>query len=43
MRENNIVWGVGRGFSVSKLCVILIGIHKLIPSQYDPGLQRVLR
>src|SRR6056300_1580018 len=29
MRENNIVWGVGRGSSVSSFVLFLIGIHRI--------------
>ena len=28
MRENNIVWGVGRGSSVASYVLYLIGVHK---------------
>ena len=42
MRENNIVWGVGRGSSVARYVLYLIGVHtNTIPSQYGPGLARV--
>lgn len=34
-RENNIVWGVGRGSSVSCFCLYLIGINKINPLVYD--------
>lgn len=29
MRHNNIVWGVGRGSSVSSYVLFLIGVHKI--------------
>ena len=29
MRENNIVWGVGRGSSVASYCLYLLGVHKV--------------
>ena len=35
MRENNIVWGVGRGSSVSSYVLYLIGIHKINSIQYE--------
>ena len=35
LRKNNIVWGVGRGSSVSSYCLYLIGIHKIDSVQYD--------
>ena len=35
MRENNIVWGVGRGSSVASYVLYLIGIHKINSIQYE--------
>lgn len=35
MRENNIVWGVGRGSSVACFTLYLIGINKVNPLDYD--------
>lgn len=35
MRENNIVWGIGRGSSVASFCLFLIGINKINPMEYD--------
>ena len=35
MRENNIVWGVGRGSSVACFVLYLIGINKVNPLDYD--------
>ncbi len=34
MRENNIVWGVGRGSSVSSYVLYLIGVHKIDSIKY---------
>ena len=34
MRENNIVWGVGRGSSVSSYVLYLLGIHKVDSIKY---------
>ena len=34
LRENNIVWGVGRGSSVSSYVLYLIGIHKIDSIKY---------
>jgi len=34
-RENNIVWGVGRGSSVSSYVLFLIGVHKIDPIKYN--------
>jgi DNA polymerase III alpha subunit len=35
MRQNNIVWGVGRGSSVSSFVLYLIGVHKINSLYYD--------
>lgn len=35
MRQNKIVWGVGRGSSVACFCLYLIGINKINPLEYD--------
>lgn len=35
LRKNNVVWGVGRGSSVSSYCLYLIGIHKIDSVKYD--------
>lgn len=35
LRNNNIVWGVGRGSSVASYVLFLLGIHKINPLQYD--------
>lgn len=34
-RKNDVVWGVGRGSSVSCFCLYLIGINKINPLKYD--------
>lgn len=34
LRENKIVWGVGRGSSVASYCLFLIGINKIDPLKY---------
>ena len=34
MRNNNIVWGVGRGSCVSSFVLFLIGIHKINPIDF---------
>jgi DNA polymerase III alpha subunit len=34
LRENHIVWGVGRGSSVSSYVLFLIGIHKIDSVKY---------
>ena len=35
MRANNIVWGVGRGSSVSSFVLYKIGVHKINSLYYD--------
>ena len=34
LRENNVVWGVGRGSSVSSYVLYLIGVHKIDSIKY---------
>jgi len=34
-RQNDIVWGVGRGSSVASYALFLIGIHKIDSVKYD--------
>jgi len=43
MRENNIVWGVGRGSSVASYVLYLIGVHKIDSIQYDLDWTEFLR
>jgi DNA polymerase III alpha subunit len=43
MRENNIVWGVGRGSSVSSFVLFLIGIHKINSLYYGLDIKEFLR
>jgi len=43
MRENNIVWGVGRGSSVASYVLYLIGVHKINPIQYQLDWREFLR
>lgn len=42
-RENNIVWGVGRGSSVSSYVLYLIGVHKINSIYYDLDITEFLR
>ena len=39
MRDNNIVWGVGRGSSVASYVLYLLGVHRIDSMYYDldPG------
>lgn len=43
LRANNVVWGVGRGSSVSSFCLFLIGVHKINPLVYDLDYREFLR
>ena len=39
MRQNNIIWGVGRGSSVASFVLFLLGVHRVNSLYYDldPG------
>lgn len=43
LRKNNIVWGVGRGSSVSSYVLYLIGIHKINSIYYDLDITEFLK
>ncbi len=43
MRENNIVWGVGRGSSVASYVLYLIGVHKVNSIKYNLDWREFLR
>lgn len=43
MRANNIVWGVGRGSSVSSFVLFLIGIHRINSLYYDLPVDEFLK
>ena len=43
MRENNIVWGVGRGSSVSSFVLFLLGVHKINSLYYDLDIEEFLK
>jgi DNA polymerase III alpha subunit len=42
-RKNGILWGVGRGSSVSSFCLYLIGIHKVNSLLYDLDIHEFLK
>lgn len=42
-RKNNIVWGVGRGSSVSSYVLYLIGVHKINSLKYNLDWREFLR
>jgi len=43
MRENKIVWGVGRGSSVASYVLFLIGVHKIDSIKYDLDINEFLK
>lgn len=43
MRANNIVWGVGRGSSVSSFVLFLIGVHKINSLYYGLEIDEFLK
>lgn len=43
MREHKIVWGVGRGSSVSSYVLYLIGVHKINSLKYNLDIKEFLK
>lgn len=43
MRENNIVWGVGRGSSVASYVLYLLGVHKVDSIKYELDIREFLK
>ena len=43
MRENKILWGVGRGSSVASYALYLLGIHKINSIKYELDIREFLR
>ena len=43
MRNNNIIWGVGRGSSVSSYVLYLLGVHRIDSLYYDLDIHDFLR
>lgn len=43
MRNNSIVWGVGRGSSVSSFVLYLIGVHRINSLYYDLSITEFLK
>lgn len=43
MREHKIVWGVGRGSSVSSFVLYLIGVHRINSLYYDLSIYEFLK
>ena len=43
LRQNNIIWGVGRGSSVSSFVLYLIGINRINPIKYNLNFHEFLK
>jgi DNA polymerase III alpha subunit len=43
LRQNNVVWGVGRGSSVASYVLYLIGVHKIDSMKYNLDWREFLR
>jgi DNA polymerase III alpha subunit len=43
LRENTILWGVGRGSSVASYCLYLLGVHKINSLKYDLDIREFLK
>jgi len=43
MRENRIVWGVGRGSSVASYVLFLLGVHKIDSIKYNLDIKEFLK
>lgn len=43
MRDNNVIWGVGRGSSVASYVLYLLGVHRINSMYYDLDISEFLR
>jgi hypothetical protein len=43
MRKNKVVWGVGRGSSVSSYILYLLGVHRINSLYYDLPIEEFLK
>lgn len=43
MQANNVIWGVGRGSSVSSYVLYLLGVHRINSLYYDLDIREFLR
>ena len=43
MRDNHVIWGVGRGSSVASYVLYLLGVHRIDSMYYDLNAQEFLR
>lgn len=43
MRDNKVIWGVGRGSSVASYVLYLLGVHRIDSMYYDLDVEEFLR
>lgn len=43
MKDNNIVWGLGRGSSVASYCLYLLEVHQIDSIKYELDIEEFLR
>ena len=43
MRQNNVVWGVGRGSSVASFVLFLLGVHRINSLYYDLSIDEFIK
>lgn len=43
LKTNNVIWGVGRGSSVSSYVLYLLGVHRINSMYYDLDIREFLR
>lgn len=43
MLDNEVLWGVGRGSSVSSYCLFLLGVHRIDSLKYDLDIHEFIR
>jgi DNA polymerase III alpha subunit len=43
MRDNNVIWGVGRGSSVASHVLFLIGVHRINSFKYNLDIREFLK
>lgn len=43
MKDNNVIWGVGRGSSVASYVLYLLGVHRIDSMFYDLNIEEFLR
>jgi DNA polymerase III alpha subunit len=43
MKENHIIWGIGRGSSVASYVLYLLGVHRINSLYYDLDIREFLK